>query len=270
MVAVALVITCLSVLCCYWAQLATKGAQQEAKRSRERYDVELDFYGANHIAGSKEAEEDSETSSSSEESDSEAANRPKMIRKNGSAVKKNDNSNKSNKPVVPQLKVNGIVETSSNGHVLNKSESLPNGDVGSNHISGTSTPILDRAAVGAQDKGAGYQASLRHLLTTQQSEPAMSRPTSAFFISNSRPNSSELLNPRQRPLSATGRPVGFVGPYVSDSSRLKGPGRPRPPRPPILGGRKGGVGGERGVGRGGRGGGGGVEKTEGEGHCREW
>ncbi len=70
---------------------------------------------------------------------------------------------------------------------------------------------------------------MRQLLT-MHSEPG-TRPASAFFISNSRPgtaaaavphrpNSSELLSPRQRPMSASGRTVGFIGPYISDASRL--------------------------------------------------
>ena len=88
---------------------------------------------------------------------------------------------------------------------------------------------------------------MRQLLTIQ-SEPGeggsspTSRPASAFFITNSRPgssvatyrpNSSDLLNPRQRPLSATGRPVGFIGPYISDSSRLPSSRSPSP-RPPSM------------------------------------
>ncbi len=88
---------------------------------------------------------------------------------------------------------------------------------------------------------------MRQLLTIH-SEPGevgsspSSRPASAFFISNSRPgssvatyrpNSSDLLNPRQRPLSATGRPVGFIGPYISDSSRLPSSRSPSP-RPPSM------------------------------------
>ena len=50
LVAVAFIVTCISIICCYWAQQAAANVQKEVNsKTRDKYDVELDFYGASHV-----------------------------------------------------------------------------------------------------------------------------------------------------------------------------------------------------------------------------
>ncbi len=163
LVAVALIVTCISVLCCYWAHLAASNVQKEVAK-KNRYDVELDFYGAKKEEEEEEDSDDDDDEESSEDESDEEGHRPKMVRK-GASAKSSDGKPTS---AVPEVKVNGIVETpKANGHVLNKSTSLPNGsasvvgngsDSGNGNVGGRATPIMDRLGENIdQRKGAGYQ-----------------------------------------------------------------------------------------------------------------